>query len=219
MSYSKEINDRINQTLAAAGLPVMLTQEERDEVTAMAEAIDSSHGTPVARLERQPVLQAVAAEMRRVFFSRDHAVEYDTRWCPQFDQSKPETMSRYYALVYGYDKLVPLSSLDQWRYVGEELVPTTDCLARLTADCHRQREHGDVTPDDPPVMQTAVVRGEIVCVFNICGLCYGSLGAIGFKDFPKYSGPIMWHDDGSREHFWADLFGDDDDDADDFLAD
>ena len=198
MPFSEDMNRRINQALAEAGVPVVMP-EDWDDVNAMAEQMDAVAGKPVSVLERYPTAQAVAMEMMRRLLTEPDEIEYDTRWCPEFDESKPETMSRYYALVKGCNVVVPLASIDQWVDVGRSLSPSPLCNAHIAAACYRQIDVGDVVPEDPPVAQVAVVRGEMVCIFNICVICYGALQELTFEDWPDYSGPFLWYDDGNRD--------------------
>lgn len=167
------------------------------DIDAMAEAIDRVDAGQLWRHDLHPMVQAVASEMRQFFVHAD-AVEYDTRWCPEFDESRPETMSRYYLLTYGSNTLYPLSSLEQWTYAARQLLPEPKCNAHITSACHRQEEVGDVVDEDPPVGQVAVSRGEFICVFNICALCFVALRTLTFDDWPLYSGPWPWCDSGPK---------------------
>lgn len=194
MGFLQDTHHRINQALAASGGRVVMP-EDWAEIDALADAMDFVASTPVRPLEDHPAMQAMAAEMRKIAVHAEET-EYDSRWCPEFDPARPETMSRYYFLTYGSNTLYPLSSLEQVPYVSKAVMGNPVCQAHITANCHRQQDCGDVLDEDPPVGAFAIVRGEYVCAFYMCALCVHALQHIGFDDWPEYAGPWPWTDGG-----------------------
>lgn len=200
MSFLQDTHHRINQALAASGGRVVLP-EDWAEIDALADAMDFLQNAPVSvRFDNIPEFQAMAGEMRRFPVHADET-EYDTRWCPEFDPARPETMSRYYLLIHGSTTLFPLSSVEQVTYAAEALMGEPRCQAHITADCHRQQDCGDVLDEDPPIGIFAHARGEIVCAFYMCALCFHQLQHLTFNDWPEYAGPWPWTDSGP---FWFD---------------
>src|SRR4051794_39659768 len=103
--YDRDEWHGINQMYAAAGLPVVMP-EDWAPINALAEVMDETITGPGGYFDAHPVTRAIAGEMVRALVNSEKT--YDTRWCPDFDESEPRTMVRYYALVYGSTTLIPL---------------------------------------------------------------------------------------------------------------
>lgn len=188
--YDRDEWHRINQMYAAAGLPVVMP-EDWAPINALAELMDETITGPSGYFDAHPVTRAIAGETVRALVNSERT--YDTRWCPDFDESRPRTMVRYYALIYGSTTLIPLDDLDQWEEVARRLFPEPRCDVHILHECYRLRDRKEFLDAETIAMK----RGEIVCLFNICTLCREALTWIDFGS-PEYSGPHPWTDDGSR---------------------
>lgn len=160
--------------------------------------------------------QAACAESVSTPWGEKLTLQYDTRWCPGFDEADPNTMNRYYALAYGSTTLYPLEDWPQWEQVADTVFPFPTCSVHLVHDCYRRLD----SDTKPKAVETiSVSRGEIICIFNVCDLCavalQGRNGAAIPFDHDRYSGPFPWQASScvSSEKNWEspqeDLYTDD----------
>ncbi|WP_123023578.1 hypothetical protein [Mycolicibacterium stellerae] len=188
MTIDKTRWQEFNQLLSQKGLPAVLLDSA---TTAAAEEMDEILAGPEGYFDAHPITRAISDEMIKC--CRQGDVDYDTRWSVDFDESRPETMARYYALAYASTTLIPLDDLTQWELVADTLFPDPRCDVHLLHDCYRLRDRGEYLRAETVSMK----RGEIICLFNICDMCLESLRWITFKS-PEYGGPHPWTDEGKR---------------------
>lgn len=168
-----------NQINAVHGaLPVM--PEDWEHIDSVATKIDENTFGVRGLLNNNDIARAIAADMVR--YQREQLATFKTRWCPGFDEAKPETMARCYALAEGELSLFPLAHPSQWSEVAEHYCTDWDCHAQIVRKCKS-------TPAARERIEAvAVTRGEIICIFGICSLCRDALSWISF-DHASYTGP------------------------------
>jgi hypothetical protein len=192
----REIHQRINaihrqnQLDGKSNQPLLVDWSEVDKEAQKMVAVGNAK---VAGLEESPTAKKVAADMRS--WHEDQwrnlgGIPYDTRFCPEFDETNPGT--QFYAITYGQGcALFPLPNLHAWEDVAAlALCNDTGCGAHVTVFCKAVQPHG---VDEYQVF--AVKRGEIICVVKCCSQCFEYLRSAQADDF-DYIGP--------REHWMAD---------------
>lgn len=187
--------------MAASGGRVVLPDQWAN-INLAAEEIDRQTCRLNGHFDTLPIAQAVAGEMLSAFRRAD-PIEYDCRWCPEFElDSRIGTLDRYYALVHGSTTLVPLRDWDQWEQVADDAFPDPECNAHIDADCYRAMDRASTARrNGEPVEKVyaepiAVARGEFICIFCICRVCLQGLYSLTLSDWPEYSGPGLWFDTG-----------------------
>jgi hypothetical protein len=185
MSYEDDMMRRVNYANAAAGNPVSMP-EEWEAINAMAEAVGEFDGIELP-LDRNEIAQRIAADLVRTctsMWARRGERTVDTRFCPEYDDSKVETMSRLYALTYADIPAYPLSDPSQYKQVAAELIGDIGgCWPPVTKDC-----------DKTPLKYVAVKRGDYLCLCKLCVTCRKAMETLTV-DSPDYIGPPEWVDD------------------------
>lgn len=187
----REIHQRINavhrenQMTGRSNQPLVV---DWSDIDAMAEQISRTDFVRLSDLDRNPVAQKLAAEMMELHVAKWKKLGHtliDTRLCPDYDESDPATMNRPYALTYGNYALIPLSKIDDWKLVGQQILGDRNgCNAHVTVFCDG-RNTTEVF---------AVKRGELICVFKSCKACLEHLNNSQALEY-NYTGPT--------EHWYA----------------
>jgi hypothetical protein len=218
--YDREFWQRLNQDYSRAGVaPVM--PWEQDAITAMAEELNRNIASELPH-DHDPVARRIAGHM-----VKEHIKAWDaagkrsvyTRWHPDHDEFRSDTLATLYALSYSGDPawIVAMQDLSQLQEVADDaLKGGWRCTVRVTRLCD------GVQATDPNKQSAtkylAVKRGEYICLFNSCRACLEHIhtGA-GFND--DYIGPDHdWLDDREaqplppRPKGWDDPWSNPDDD-------
>lgn len=176
MSFEQDTQHRINQTLAKAGVAVVMP-DDWDYINRLAEQIGANDLVQIGTLDNDPDAQALAAEKimdhlaaigiafpEHGIQSKPHGhTEIAEHRGPQYDPTDPMTQNRLYGLLAGLPgQLIPLSSEYTWKdVVNERLTHYHMCNVGLSRDCMA----------DNAVTRFAVRSGEFVCIFASCQQC------------------------------------------------
>lgn len=189
----------INQMYSQSGLPAV-HRDDWGDITAMADAIEKLDAVSFP-FDNNAVAQRLASCWVSKYVTHWSSIgerTVDNRYCPEYDDSDPATMTRLYVLAYPSGmKAYPLSDPTQWLQVAEDLLPlrlpfrtslTTAsggqlCFANLTLACSEGARG-----------YLAVKRGEYLCLFLICPACLDALHTVEL-DSDEYKGPRPWTDD------------------------
>lgn len=197
MSFETDTHHRINQTLAKAGLKVVMPDKWAG-IDALTQVMETVASGEISALDRRAVAQALAAEMierHQTVWRASGRVDINTRFAPSYDESNPATMTRHYGIINDNDSLFPFETLEDWRRLAEiGLAGRTECEAHVTRQCAR-----DILPKVNSATDfVGIKRGEIVCIFTICRPCLNALHApIAFAD-DDYCGPFPWYADATH---------------------
>jgi hypothetical protein len=189
MTVDKERFKEINRAFAEKGLPVMWPTDW-DAIDAMADELNQVVGDEFSPLDRNPIAQRLASWwVAKHVTNGDGQRSIDTRFCPEYDDVDPATMSRLYVLAYPRTEVFPLSDPGQYQQVAEQVLPLGDpeamCFANITRDCDGLN----------PCEHLAVKRGEYLCVLTICAPCRKAVDTLDV-DSDEYVGPAeSWFDD------------------------
>ncbi|BBX90940.1 hypothetical protein H5U98_06800 [Mycolicibacterium boenickei] len=176
MSFEQDTQHRINQTLAKAGVAVVMP-DDWDYVTKLADGLGQNDFVQLTWLDQDSDATALAAEkiMNHLATVGIGFPEYGIQpnphghteiaehRGPQYDPADPMTQNRLYGLLAGLPgQLIPLSSEYTWKDVVNERLPHYHkCDIGISRDCMA----------DNAVIRFPVKLGEIVVIFASCQQC------------------------------------------------
>jgi hypothetical protein len=211
----RDLYHQMNQKLAASGGRIVMPEgwADDEQVRKLAETMNDAIADEISELDRNPIAQALAAEMVKEHLAHWH--EDGNRFAlhtkyGDYDESDPTSATRAYLLVTDGassalcgDSVIPLDNVADWKTVATfAMHGQTGCDALLTTYCER---------DECATEVLAVKRGEYVCAFKACFDCVDAFKTVAFTD-ECYIGPFPWYDDYSREPQTDDQHDDDNDD-------
>lgn len=185
--YTDDVNRRANLARTQAGVDAAVMPEDWDYANLLAEGMAELDGIEF-EFDSNPIAQRLAADMVRTLtalWSRYHDERpVDTRYCPEYDDANPHTMSRLYVLTHMDRAAHPLRNPSQYRQAASELLKDSGgCYPSVTRKC-----------DKVPSKFVAVKRGEYLCLFKLCRTCRKALETLAV-DSDEYNGPDEWYDD------------------------
>lgn len=176
MSFEQDTQHRINQTLAKAGVAVVMP-DGWDYVTKLADGMGQNDFVQISWMDSDSDAIALAHETIMSYHAAvgiafpelgiqskaDGHTEIAEHRGPQYDPTDPMTQNRLYGILAGLpDQLIPLSSEYTWKdVVTERLKHYHKCNVRLSRDCM----------EDNAVARFAVKTGEFVCIYASCQQC------------------------------------------------
>lgn len=176
MSFEQDTQHRINQTLAKAGVAVVMP-ESWDYINKLSAGMNANDFAQISWLDDDSDAQALAAETIMNYHmavgiafpelgiqSKPHGhTEIAEHRGPQYDHNDPMTQNRLYGILAGLpDQLIPLSREYTWKdVVKERLTHYHRCNVGLSQDCMK----------DNAVTRFAVRSGEFVCIYASCQHC------------------------------------------------
>jgi hypothetical protein len=185
----KERFKEVNRAMAEKGLPVVWPTDWEAAVQ-QGDELNEVVVQEFSPLDNNPIAQRLASWWVAKHVSNgDDQRQLDTRFCPEYDDADPATMTRLYVLAYPRMEVFPLSDPGQYKRVAEELLPLNNpdamCFANITRDCDGLN----------PCEHLVVKRGEYLCVLTICAPCRQAVDTLDF-DSDEYVGPRKsWFDD------------------------
>lgn len=197
-----DIERWINHANAAGGGIVFWPDDWRNKIDPLVEAFDNNDFGRELCYDSDPVARRIAGHM-----VKEHIKLWDIvkrrvvlkHWCPEHDESRPETVASLYALCYGEigGSAYAMQGMAQLKEVTQELLgEEPECQARVNRRCSRNNA----------TKFLAVKRGEYICLFRLCGVCLQHIhSGAGFND--DYIGlDHDWFDDREaepRDDLWA----------------
>lgn len=187
--FDKERFKEVNRALAENGLPVVWPTDWEAAVE-QGEELNAVVTDTFSPLDNNVIAQRLASWwIGKHVANGDGERELDTRFCPEYDDADPATMTRLCLLAYPRTEVFPLSDPGQHQQVAEEILPLDNpdamCFANITRDCDGLN----------PCTHLVVKRGEYLCVLTICAPCRIAVDTLSVNS-PEYVGPQEeWLDD------------------------
>lgn len=176
MSFEQDTQHRINQTLAKAGVTVVMP-DGWDYINKLSAGMNANDFTRISWMDDDSDAQALAHETIMSYHiavgiafpehgiqSKPHGhTEIAEHRGTQYDPTDPMTQNRLYGILAGLPgQLIPLSNEYTWKdVVNERLKHYHHCNVGLSRDCTK----------DNAVTRFAVRSGEFVCIYASCQQC------------------------------------------------
>ncbi|WP_078294195.1 hypothetical protein [Mycobacterium sp. D16R24] len=199
--YDREYWQGINQMYAAAGLPVVMP-EDQEAINVMAAQMDQvlADNQLGGELDGNPLAQATASEIVcSVLRPRDidpnwepDAPYVDTRWCPEGQQAVVRVL--VVSRRTGEAVWVPLTEPGQWQQVAETYAPDQLCSAHNHPDCNYFTPTVSPSPEKP-VLPYLIPRSENAVIIYVCPTCRERMNNPDFlaQDYLG-RGALPWYD-------------------------
>ncbi|BCO56984.1 hypothetical protein [Mycobacterium intracellulare] len=182
MSRLQEINQLLSQS--ERGRPIL--PEDWQAASQAADTVSTLDGLQFP-FDSNWMARRVAADIvrtRQLQWASSGERPVDTRYCPEYDDSRVDMMSRLYVLTPHHSAVFPLSTTSQYKQAAAELLADIKVCVPIQDIC-----------DEMPRKFVAVRRGDYLCLFKLCRTCRMALEELEDDNDPDYVGPPEWHDD------------------------